>query len=751
MTDSATLAGTSPEAAALAVAPFNVMVFDGEGQTRFVSRETVRQLGLPPGTDLTGRSMLEMARLCAFRGSLGHGDPETLAQQLMAVDRSKPHRRVVRANDGRWLEMTSEPLPDGGFASYAYDITHHHQARADLTEDMRRLEMALQQQPGGVGVFDAEKRLLLHNDAYERVLGMIPGTLHRGISLADVQANVLGQYGMDPAIREANEERGLIDRSKPHNEVRTLPDGRTIRTTSLPMASGGFLVTVEDVTALRLAEEEAQRRFATLRGVLAALPYGICVYDASQRLTVVNDAYQQILKGAELQVGDYLLDICRQREAAGEYPAGVTAEEIYQRQFKRHQPPRIRQRHDGTMIEVRNAPLPDGGHINVVADVTALHQAEAKAKQRADLLQAMLDNMRHGVCLFDRESRVVALNDLALQLNGVTEEECRPGTSLADIRELQRARGEYSESRCMAAYHACMAPPDKRSSYIHRRLDGVVVEVSTDPTPDGGFVRTYADVTEERRIRRALEEARRTAEDASSAKTRFLATMSHELRTPLNAVIGFSEALLAEDGMPPRGMEFSAAILDAGRHLLSLIDDILQVSQLGGREMTAQTRALFLPSVLDSAQRLMRGAADQAGIGLLLEPPPQDMPRAQADERRLRQILLNLLSNAVKFTPPGGTVRLAATPLPDGQVDITVTDTGIGIAAEDLPRAFEPFVQLETAHDRRYGGSGLGLYLARAFARTMGAELTLESIRGTGTTARLRLAAALPPAQEQTA
>ncbi|MBC9209230.1 PAS-domain containing protein [Roseomonas aerophila] len=750
MNDSATFAGTSPEAAALAVAPFNVMVFDGQGQTRFVSREAVRQLGLPPGTDLAGRPMLEVARLCAFRGSLGPGDPEALAQQLMAVDRSKPHRRVVRGNDGRWLEMTSEPLPDGGFASYAYDITHHHQARANLTEDMRRLEMALQQQPGGVGVFDAEKRLLLHNDAYERVLGMIPGTLHRGTSLADVQANVLGQYGMDPAIREANAERSQIDRSRPHDEVRTLPDGRTIRTTSLPMASGGFLVTVEDVTALRRAEEEAQLRFATLRGVLAALPYGICVYDSSQRLTMVNDAYQRILKGAELQVGEYLLDICRRREAAGEYPPGITAEDIYQRQFRRDQPPRTRRRHDGTMIEVRNAPLPDGGHINVVADVTALHQAEAKAKQRADLLQAMLDNMRHGVCLFDRESRVVALNGLARQLNGLEPEECLPGTTLTEIRELQRLRGEYREGH-MAAYYACMAPPDKRSSYIHQRLDGVVVEVSTDPTPDGGFVRTYADVTEERRIRRALEEARRTAEDASSAKTRFLATMSHELRTPLNAVIGFSEALLAEDGMPPSGMEFSAAILDAGRHLLSLIDDILQVSQLGSGGMAAQTRALFLPSVLDSAQRLMRGAADQAGVAFVVEPLPQHLPRAQADERRLRQILLNLLSNAVKFTPSGGTVRLAATSLPDGQVDITVTDTGIGIAAEDLPRAFEPFVQLETTHDRRYGGSGLGLYLARAFARTMGAELTLESTRGAGTTARLRLAAARTPAQEQTA
>jgi PAS domain-containing protein len=320
MNDGTTFAGLPPEAAALAVAPFNVMVFDGEGQARFISEEAVRQLGLPAGTDLTGRSLLEVTRLCAFRGFLGRGDPETLAQQVMALDRSTPQRRIVRANDGRWMEMISKPLPDGGFASYATDITHHYQTRAEMAEEMRRLETALQQQPGGVGVFDPESRLQLHNDAYERVLGMIPGTLHRGTSLADVQANVLGQYGLHPDVLQANEERTRIDRSKPHDEVRTLPDGRTIRTISLPLPNGGFLVTVEDVTALRQAEEEAQLRAATLRGVLAALPYGICVYDATQRLTMVNDAYQQILKGAELQVGEYLLDICRRREAAGEYP-----------------------------------------------------------------------------------------------------------------------------------------------------------------------------------------------------------------------------------------------------------------------------------------------------------------------------------------------------------------------------------------------------------------------------------------------
>ncbi len=741
----------SPEAAALAVAPFNVMVFDAEGRARFVSAEAVRQLGLPPDTNLAGRSVQDITLLCAYRGFLGRGDPEALARQVMTIDRSVPHHRIVRATNGRWLEMTSRPLPEGGFASYAIDITHHHQARADLAEEMRRLETALQQQPGGVGVFDSNARLVLHNDSYERVLGMIPGTLHRGIPLADVQANVLGQYGMDPAIREANAERARIDRSKPHDEVRILPDGRTVRTLSRPLADGGFLVTVEDVTALRHAEEEAQHRAATLRGVLSGLPYGVVVYDAMHRVSMVNDTYQQILKGAELRLGESLFDICTRRAANGEYGEGVTAEEVYERQLRPGMRAWQRRRSDGTILEVRNASLPDGGHLIVIADVTALHEAEAKAQHRADLLQAMMDNMRHGVCLFDSQARIVALNDLTLQMYDIEPEALPRNMTLAELRNLLQERGEFNGEGGQEALQACMAPASRRSSFTQTLRNGRILEISTDPTPDGGFVRTYADVTEQWRTRQALEEARRAAEEASAAKTRFLATMSHELRTPLNAVIGFSEALLAEDGMAPQSMEFSAAILGAGRHLLSLIDDILQISQLGSGDRPVETRPVFLPSVLDSVLRPIRASAEEAGIALHMEVMPESLPRVIAEERRLRQILLNLLSNAVKFTPPGGSIDVDVTATPNGALDITVRDSGIGIAPDDIPRAFEPFVQLDPTHNRRFGGSGLGLYLARTFAHVMGGDLTLESAPGQGTTARLRLASAFTPSQEQTA
>jgi signal transduction histidine kinase len=741
-------------AAVLAAAPISIVVFDGADRLRFANAEMLRQLDMPADTVLLGRTQRELARLIAFRGLLGPGDPELLAEQLMRVDRSRPHRRTGRRTDGRWFDFMSEPLPDGGFVSYAFDVTQHRRAEEEALERNRQLEMALRHQHTGIGLYDAAQRLVRHNDAYEQGLGLVPGTLRPGSTIAELHRHMLDRHGADPLILAFVEERGRIDRSKPHDEVRVLPDGHVLRNISRPLPDGGFLVTVEDVTPLRQAEDEASHRAATLRGVLAALPYGVCVFDAGHRMTMVNDAYQRILKGAELKVGDHLLDMCRAREAAGEYDPGVTAEEVYRRQFEYTQKPRQRIRPDGTVLSILTAPLPDGGHINVVADVTALHQAEAQAQQRADLLRAMLDNMRHGVCLFDRDLRVVARNDLALTLSGLRADEMVPGAHIDTLRELQFQRGEFGTGAAAAAAFEArprVIDPRVRERYTRTRADGTVIEISSDPTPDGGFVRTYTDITEERRIRAEMEQARRVAEEANSAKTRFLATMSHELRTPLNAVIGFSETLLTDDRLPEEALEFSSAILEAGRHLLSLIDDILQVAQIGSGELPVQTRPLFLPSVLESAVRLVRGVAEVAQVSLTLDYDPE-LPRCMGEERRLRQVLLNLLSNAVKFTPVGGGVHVTAATLPDGSLEVTVRDTGIGIDPEQLPRAFEPFVQLETAHDRRYGGSGLGLYLARAFARAMGGELTLDSARGQGTIARLRLLRAPAPiSQEQTA
>ena len=244
------------------------------------------------------------------------------------------------------------------------------------------------------------------------------------------------------------------------------------------------------------------------------------------------------------------------------------------------------------------------------------------------------------------------------------------------------------------------------------------------------------DVTEDRRIRDELERAKDAAETANKAKSRFLATMSHELRTPLNAVIGFSEAITA-DPDPERGKEYVRSIHEAGRHLLSLIDDILDATRAETVGFTTIEGEVQPIPLIEGTVRVMQATAATAGVTVTAALPPT-LPLLRADELRLRQVLLNLVSNAVKFTPQGGLVTISAGATAEGGLEMRVTDSGIGIRPEDIPRAFEPFTQLDSSLSRRFPGSGLGLYLSRALAEAQGATLTLESIPGAGTTAVLR-------------
>jgi signal transduction histidine kinase len=304
-----------------------------------------------------------------------------------------------------------------------------------------------------------------------------------------------------------------------------------------------------------------------------------------------------------------------------------------------------------------------------------------------------------------------------------------------EMLDEQVGRGQIT-----AAQAAAMKALDRSrpQHYSRVRGDGRVLDTVSEPTPDGGFVITYSDVTEDRRIRAELERARAEAEAASEAKSRFLATMSHELRTPLNAVIGLSEAIGLDDDAR-RTTEYAAMINEAGRHLLQLVDDILDVA----RSQTGALRAAEEPvepgAVIAAAAAAAGAAARAAGLALGTVVP-HGLPRLRGDAQRLRQVLDKLLSNAVKFTPAGGRITLSADAGPDG-MRIRVTDTGIGIPPAERERMFEPFTQLDSSLARRFQGSGLGLHLARALAATIGATLTLEDPEGPGIVAVLRFPA----------
>jgi signal transduction histidine kinase len=235
------------------------------------------------------------------------------------------------------------------------------------------------------------------------------------------------------------------------------------------------------------------------------------------------------------------------------------------------------------------------------------------------------------------------------------------------------------------------------------------------------------------RLFREIEQKSRELEAASRHKSEFLANMSHELRTPLNAIIGFSEVLAERmfGDINDKQAEYLADILESGRHLLSLINDILDLSKIEAGRMELELTDLDLPLAIDNALLLVRERGQRRGItlGRLVD---ERLRTIRADERKVKQVLLNLLSNALKFTPEGGKVDVQAR-IEDRVVEISVTDTGVGIAPEDQQAVFEEFRQVGAA-TRKVEGTGLGLAISRKFVELHGGTIAVTSRVGHGST-----------------
>jgi cell cycle sensor histidine kinase DivJ len=248
------------------------------------------------------------------------------------------------------------------------------------------------------------------------------------------------------------------------------------------------------------------------------------------------------------------------------------------------------------------------------------------------------------------------------------------------------------------------------------------------------------DVTSEKRADEAITAARAESERAAASKTRFLANVSHELRTPLNAIIGFSEMLANQDlapSDPAKQREYAQIISNSGHHLLEVVNTILDMSKIESGSMQIFPEPFSLPALIDQCCDMVQLKADQGGVNLLRDYR-RDMDELVADKRACKQILLNLLSNAVKFTPAGGKVRIVIAP--EGNLmAVTVADTGIGIAANDLDRLGDPFFQASASHDRAYEGTGLGLSVVRGLVGLHGGAITIESVQKKGTSVTIRL------------
>jgi two-component system cell cycle sensor histidine kinase PleC len=225
------------------------------------------------------------------------------------------------------------------------------------------------------------------------------------------------------------------------------------------------------------------------------------------------------------------------------------------------------------------------------------------------------------------------------------------------------------------------------------------------------------------------------------AKSQFLANISHELRTPLNAILGFSEIMKSQMFGPlgsPQYRGYAADIHDSGSHLLTVINDILDLSKIEAGKFELNEEICDIARLVHDAVRFVAERVDSGGLRLQQRLPPA-LPAVRADGRLVKQILLNLLSNAIKFTPAGGTITVSADIDHEANLSLTVADTGIGIAAGQLERVLQPFTQVENTFTRTHAGTGLGLPLCKSLIELHGGRLALESAVGRGTSVTVTL------------
>jgi len=489
-------------------------------------------------------------------------------------------------------------------------------------------------------------------------------------------------------------------------------------------------------------EQEMRRSREQLLSVLDAVPAMIGATDADSRYIFINQSMAAFLGISP-------------DEAVGKSQIDLFGEEVGSARRKASQkivatgeaPPPVevsvtdRSGGQRTLLSTKRPFYDESGKsrnvVSVDLDITDRKLAENELAEQRHFLRAVIDNIPSWIFTTNSGGCVTLANNAFAVACGTTVDEIE-GQLYSTI---ETCRDEIEQIK---ADDDALMTGDSEMTFAERRFitaddEARWIQFTKVRFPgtngDKKILTIGSDFTERKAAENALRSAKEQAEAASRSKTEFLANMSHELRTPLNAIIGFAEMI--EKGLlgpieNPKYPEYARNINDSGQHLLSIINDILEVSKIEAGQIEITDQIVEVAQVIEDVIRIVRPRADEQNLDLEIEVGA-DLPALRADERKVKQVLLNLLSNAIKFTPSGGKVRIDASILSDRSLKVRVADTGMGIAEEDVPRALERFGQVEHVMTRLHSGTGLGLPLSAGLIELHGGTLALESKEGEGT------------------
>jgi len=520
--------------------------------------------------------------------------------------------------------------------------------------------------------------------------------------------------------------------------------------------------TVRDRTA------ELAGREAILRAIVDNMPQGVALFDSDLKMVAWNDQFRRFVDlPDEFVPGEKdFADFIRFLSTNGSLGPVVDVETEVRKRVARFGQRYVgeRMKPDGTSFDILRLPVPGGGGISMYTDVTERKKSEALVEQARARLADAIASISDGFALWDQDDRLVMFNARALEILNLPGPPV-VGAQFADLIRplLQRDYyGALAADRPAWFDQRVALHRNAPTTHEQKHADGTWLRIGEHRTQEGGTVTTWSDITtlKQREAELAdlvqrLESARDEAMEASRIKSSFLANMSHELRTPLNAIIGLAE-LLCDNATrfgTEKALEPLNRVLRAGRHLLNLINGILDLSKIEAGKMDLTIESVAIGPIVEEVLGTVRALAEQNNNVLTCDRPDR-IDSVDADDTRLRQILLNLLSNACKFTK-GGTVRLCIMRTEESDqhwVDFIVSDNGIGMSKEQLGRLFQEFSQADASTTRQYGGTGLGLAISRRLCRLMGGDITVTSALGKGSTftVRLPVEAASPSAVAQT-
>ncbi|CAN5394305.1 hypothetical protein BH20VER3_BH20VER3_16350 [soil metagenome] len=478
----------------------------------------------------------------------------------------------------------------------------------------------------------------------------------------------------------------------------------------------------------------------------------ICANDAEGRFVTVSAASESLwgYKPEEL-IGRSCVDMVhpddreRSRLANLEIMAGHPVTDFENRYIRK----------DGSVVDVLWSAYwseTDGTLFQVARDITQRKRAEAVLqrtnRQLASAHQAnqlIMDNSQDVICSLDTQGRFLSTNAACKSLWGYEPEELIGRCYLVLVHPEDRARSKQVEEGTRSG--------EKITDFVNRcqRKDGSFVDVLWSASwseADEILFCVAHDVTEQQRVAKALREAKEAADRANRAKSEFLSRMSHELRTPLNAILGFGQLLERQDPRSTQRLHLHH-ILTAGRHLLGLINEVLDISRIESDRLRLSLEPVSVRVALKEAGDLIRPLAAEHSVHLFLPKDSETDHHVLADRQRLKQVLLNLLNNGVKYTPAGGAVVVSCK-LTQDTFRLAVHDTGIGIEPDKLARVFTPFDRLG-AEQEGIEGTGLGLALSQRLVQAMKGKIGVESIRGQGSTFWLELTRTESPLEVLTA